>query len=97
MQVRFDGDVTLLADSKNHGAGPVITLTGAQWGAFLAETLGATPSADAGVTITPLADGGQAVRAADGTELRFTAAEWAAFRAGVADGEFDRPAVIELA
>lgn len=96
VQAYFDGELTHLADSKNHGAGPVIVLTGTQWDVFLAETLGAAPSADAGVRISLLADGGRAVTAADGAELRFTTAEWAAFHAGVADGEFDRPVVVEL-
>ncbi|OHV64173.1 DUF397 domain-containing protein [Pseudofrankia sp. BMG5.36] len=45
------------------------------------------------VEVTPLPDGGRAVRDSkdpDGAVLRFTAAEWAAFLAGARDGEFDR-------
>jgi hypothetical protein len=44
------------------------------------------------VELSPLAGGGVAVRDSkdpDGPVLRFTAAEWAAFRAGEAAGEFD--------
>lgn len=43
------------------------------------------------VEIAELADGGRAVRDSKnptGPVLRFTAAEWAAFAAGVRDGEF---------
>jgi hypothetical protein len=44
------------------------------------------------VEVAPLADGGTAMRNSrhpDGAVLRFTAAEMAAFAAGVRDGEFD--------
>ncbi|MEU4578979.1 DUF397 domain-containing protein [Nonomuraea sp. NPDC023979] len=48
------------------------------------------------VEVSPLADGGVAVRdskAPDGLTLAFTAPEWAAFLAGVRDGEFDQEAL----
>lgn len=44
------------------------------------------------VELAPLPEGGVAVRDskdADGPVLRFTPAEWAAFAAGMAAGEFD--------
>jgi hypothetical protein len=44
------------------------------------------------VEVAQLDDGGRAVRDSknpDGPVLRFTPAEWAAFTAGVRDGEFD--------
>lgn len=44
------------------------------------------------VEVAPLPDGGRAVRDSkdpSGPALIFTPAEWAAFTAGVADGEFD--------
>jgi hypothetical protein len=44
------------------------------------------------VEVAELADGGRAVRDSknpSGPALRFTPAEWAAFTAGVRDGEFD--------
>jgi hypothetical protein len=44
------------------------------------------------VEVGKLPDGGRAVRDSkdpDGPVLRFTPAEWAAFTAGVRDGEFD--------
>jgi len=90
VQVRFDDAAVLLADSKNRGRGPVITLSGSEWDDFVASALGAPPAA---VTITPITGGGRAVTAKDGTTLTYTAAEWNAFLAGAADGEFHRPAV----
>ena len=44
------------------------------------------------VEVTGLSDGGRAVRDSKdpaGPALRFTPGEWAAFTAGVRDGEFD--------
>ncbi len=44
------------------------------------------------VEVASLPDGGRAVRDSkdrQGPALRFTASEWAAFTAGVRDGEFD--------
>lgn len=48
--------------------------------------------ADACVEVAPLANGNVAVRDSkdqDGPVLVFTASEWAAFTAGIRDGEFD--------
>jgi hypothetical protein len=48
-------------------------------------------SENACVEVAPLPDGGRAGRDSkhpDGAVLRFTPAEWAAFTAGVRDGEF---------
>jgi hypothetical protein len=49
-------------------------------------------SENACVEVATLGDGGRAVRDSkdsSGPVLRFTPAEWAAFTAGVRDGEFD--------
>lgn len=89
VQVRFDGADVLLADSKDRGSGPVITLSGPEWEGFVAAALGAPP-ATATAAITPTAGGGRVVTAKDGTTLTYTAAEWNAFLAGAADGEFRR-------
>jgi Domain of unknown function (DUF397) len=46
------------------------------------------------VEVADLPGGGRAVRDSkdrQGTVLRFTASEWAAFTADVRDGEFDQP------
>lgn len=96
VQVRFDDAAALLADSKDRGRGPVITLSGPEWDAFVATALGAEPTPDAAVTITSTVGGGRVVLATDGTALTYTAAEWSAFLAGAADGEFRRPAVARM-
>lgn len=49
-------------------------------------------SENACVEVAPLPDGGRAIRDSKdpkGPALRFTPAEWAAFTAGIRDGEFD--------
>jgi hypothetical protein len=91
VQVRFLGGQVQIADSKDGGRGPVITVTGPDWDAFVATALGRPANPGAALTGTATDDGGQLVTAADGTTLRYTAAEWAAFLAGAADGEFRRP------
>lgn len=73
----------LLRDTKDHGMGPVITFTPDQWTAFLRE------ADTAAVTIHTVGTETHLRAAASGVTLRFTASEWAAFRAGVRDGEFD--------
>jgi hypothetical protein len=82
----------LLRDSKDHGTGPILTFTAAQWTAFLRETATGAPSRNGVVTVTHT-DAGTRIRAADGTVLRFTPGEWTAFRNGTLDGEFDTLAV----
>jgi hypothetical protein len=75
----------LLRDSKDHGTGPVLIFTTAQWVRFLDEIRSGGPSANGAVVVS-----GTTVRAvADDPVLHFTADEWAAFREGVRDGEFD--------
>lgn len=78
----------LLRDTKDHGAGPVIAFTAAQWSTFLAEAAGGAPSGNGAAVAEPSASG-VALVGADGVRLAFTPSEWAAFRAGVHDGEFD--------
>ncbi|MGI5129081.1 DUF397 domain-containing protein [Pseudonocardia sp. CA-107938] len=77
----------LLRDTKDHGSGPVIAFSPAQWSAFLAEVAADAPSANGAATAEP-SESGVALHAPDGVTLRFTPSEWAAFRAGVRDGEF---------
>ncbi|ASF10852.1 putative regulatory protein [Nocardia brasiliensis NBRC 14402] len=72
--------------SVNSGAN--VDLSGATW-----RTAGATAGNDS-VEVALLAEGHVALRDGknpDGPVLVFTPAEWAAFTAGVQDGEFDRP------
>ncbi|WP_378735144.1 DUF397 domain-containing protein [Nocardia brasiliensis] len=72
--------------SINSGAN--VDLTGATW-----RKAGAGAGNDS-VEVAQLADGHVGLRDGknpDGPVLVFTPAEWAAFTAGVHDGEFDRP------
>lgn len=89
VQVRFDGAYVQIADSKDRGRGPIITVSGPDWDDFVADALGGQPAA--ALTISAADDGGCAVTGPDGTALHYTAAEWTAFLAGAADGEFRRP------
>ncbi|WP_228786499.1 DUF397 domain-containing protein [Nocardia terpenica] len=96
VEVAFDDDRVLIRDSKylrnpanDPASQPVITMSAADWSAFLG-------AATAGIHITQhdlptieRADTGEvSLRAADGTVLTYTAAEWLAFTSGVRDGEF---------
>jgi Domain of unknown function (DUF397) len=92
VQVRFVGGTVQVADSKDRGRGPVITVPGRAWDAFVAAALGAPAAVDAVLASAPAPDGGRTVTGPDGTELRYTRVEWSAFLAGAADGEFRRPA-----
>ncbi|WP_068060654.1 DUF397 domain-containing protein [Nocardia xishanensis] len=67
--------------------GAAVDLTGAEWRA-------AGGAGSGGVEVALLAAGHVALRSAedpDGHVLVFTPGEWAAFTAGVHDGEFDLP------
>ncbi|MEU2256361.1 DUF397 domain-containing protein [Nocardia xishanensis] len=67
--------------------GATVDLTGAEW-------RGAGGAGSGGVEVALLAAGHVALRSAedpDGHVLVFTPEEWAAFTAGVHDGEFDLP------
>lgn len=94
VQVRFDGEQVLVADSKDRGAGPVITVDGRAWDEFVVAALSGEPEPTDALCSAPLPDRGRTVVAEDGTTLYFTRAEWDAFIAGAADGEFRRPAVV---
>ena len=89
VQVRFvASDVQRRLQGCGHG--PVITVSGTEWDAFVATSLGSLVTPGAELTSRPLVGGGRAVIGPGGA-LRFTAPEWAAFLAGAADGEFRRP------
>jgi|GEM_PF-362845 len=79
----------LLRDTKDHGTGPVVTFTAAQWAAFLREAATAATSANGAVSVEHDGAGTRVSAAPTGAVLRFTPGEWAAFRNGVRDGEFD--------
>jgi hypothetical protein len=94
VEVRFDGDVVLVRDSKYDGptaAQPVITIPARNWAEFLMVVAGRVgSSSELGVpTIeTDPATGSAIVRDAAGTELVYTPHEWDAFMAGINVGEF---------
>ncbi|MPZ67704.1 MAG: DUF397 domain-containing protein [Pseudonocardiaceae bacterium] len=87
VEVDFTTDSAELRDTKDHGAGPVLHFTPAQWSAFLHEVLADLPSSNGAVEVSHRGDR-TVVVALNGT-LVFTRGEWAAFLAGVHDGEFD--------
>lgn len=73
--------------------GTKVDLSGARWVSGATGEGAATPGAHS-VEIAMLADGHVGMRDGknpDGPVLVFTPGEWAAFTAGVRDGEFDRP------
>ncbi|MGI5125239.1 DUF397 domain-containing protein [Pseudonocardia sp. CA-107938] len=88
VEVRFDGDDVLVADSKQHGRGPEIRFARAAWDAFVAAVVGGGAPAGGDLAVVPGADGGRALVASTGVRLEFTAREWAAFVAGARNGEF---------
>ncbi|MGW6333861.1 DUF397 domain-containing protein [Nocardia rhamnosiphila] len=73
--------------------GTNVDLSGARWVSGATGEGAATPGAHS-VEIAMLAGGHVGMRDGknpDGPVLVFTPGEWAAFTAGVRDGEFDRP------
>lgn len=92
VQVRFVGNAVQVADSRDRGNGPVITVAGQGWDEFVAAALDEPGARVGALTSAPTPDGGRVVNGSDGTELRYTPAEWRAFLAGAADGEFRRTA-----
>ncbi|MFD5175691.1 DUF397 domain-containing protein [Nocardia sp. NPDC058379] len=92
VEVRFDGDIVQIRDSKfrrdPYNAGldePIITVETALWTAFLHCLLSTRRHPDLVAQVAP--DGSATLRH-DDVLLRFTAGEWQAFVAGVRDDEF---------
>jgi hypothetical protein len=83
VEVAPTADGVLVRDTKDHGNGPVISFTAAAWADFLRDVREGNPSAT--IETQPA---GTSLHSA-GTTLRFTLAEWNAFRAGVLDGDFE--------
>ncbi|NKY54514.1 DUF397 domain-containing protein [Nocardia vermiculata] len=92
VEVAFDGDVVLVRDDKYDGPPdlqPTVAVPAAAWPMFLESALGAEiQGGSIAVPDIATAAAGAVVRDAVGTALEFTAAEWAAFVAGVRAGEF---------
>ncbi|WP_063050332.1 DUF397 domain-containing protein [Nocardia arthritidis] len=98
VEVRFDGDAVLIRDSKyrrnpaNHpGDEPVITVTAAEWIAFL-DAVRTRGRSNGELRAHPVADGHTALRHG-GITLTYNSEEWNAFLLGAHDGEFDRAVV----
>ena len=79
----------LLRDTKDGGAGPVVAFTPDQWTAFVREVAAGSSSTNGAVTVHAVGTETHLNAVESGVTLRFTPSEWAAFRAGVRDGEFD--------
>ncbi len=96
VEVKLEREQASVRDSKLVGSGdepgtnaPVITVDRIEWTAFLDDVrTGATRRCQA-ITLAPATDGSAILTCTrSGTSLGFDAAEWAAFSAGVAAGEF---------
>ncbi|WP_067826403.1 DUF397 domain-containing protein [Nocardia inohanensis] len=95
VEVRFDGAVVLIRDSKFRRdperrleTEPVITVTAPEWMSFLGVVLGCgTDPVDLTARLRP--DGHTELRHGEIT-LVYTPGEWDAFLAGAQDGEFNR-------
>lgn len=88
----FIRDSKFARDSRNRPEHePVIEMPASAWVSFRTAVLcGDMGSAGAGHPSIEELHGGEVVlRGADGTALAFTPEEWAAFRTGLAAGEFD--------
>lgn len=91
VEVDFTAAGVEMRDSKDHGAGPVLHLTPAQWSRFVDEVLADLPSANGAVGVTRRGD--RTAVAGREAMLLFTRGEWSAFLAGARDGEFNYDAV----
>jgi len=97
VEIKFGDGVVLIRDSKfardpmnDPVDQPIISVPIYSWNIFLENVSGRSVGVGSGVpSILPLGDGGAALRCrATGVTLSYTRAEWEAFRAGVALGEF---------
>lgn len=92
VEVFFDTGLVRIRDSKNGGAGPVLTVPAVHWASFLDEVTGRRPAgSNPAIQITCNAGGGATLRelCAPSQLLSYTQGEWSAFVVGVRDGEFD--------
>lgn len=95
VEVCFGADLVYIRDSKDRGAGPVLSVPAGDWAMFLDEVAGrAHAGSDAVIKIVIGADGGASLHARSNPEtaLSYTPGEWSAFVAGVRNAEFDLPA-----
>ncbi len=95
VEVNFDGDLVHIRDTKDHGAGPVITIGVEHWPGVLAEALGhAEAGSNHAVHLQQTEDGGMRLSArGNDSALSYTSSEWRAFVAGAMQGQFDHPRI----
>lgn len=94
VEVCFGTDLVHIRDSKDCGAGPVITIGAEDWARFLDEAAGRAPvGSNTVIKIVIGADGGASLHAQSdpGESLSYTPGEWSAFVAGIRNAEFDLP------
>jgi hypothetical protein len=97
VEVCFNTDIVLIRDSKylrnpanDPALQPIIKIAAATWRSFLETVASGEQDTRPGIpAIEQHRDGGATLRADDGTALTYTAAEWAAFTAGVRAREFE--------
>lgn len=100
VEVCFGADLVYIRDSKDRGAGPVLSVPARHWARFLDEVAGRAPvGSNTLIQIVVDADGGASLRAHGnpGNVLSYTPGEWSAFVAGVRSAEFDLPCAEVLA
>jgi hypothetical protein len=90
VEVRFDGVLVHVRDTKDRGKGPVISAPSAAWPAFVDEVLGkAVAGSNRAVHIAHQHNGTVQLHALDyAATLTYTSDEWTAFKAGAAAGQF---------
>lgn len=94
VEVCFGTDLVHIRDSKDHGAGPVLSVPAGHWARFLDEVVGRAPvDSNTVIKIVIGADGGASLHARSNPDkiLSYTPGEWSAFVAGVCNAEFDLP------
>src|SRR5690606_29361798 len=94
VEVCFGTDLVHIRDSKDCGAGPVLSVPADHWARFLDEVAGRAPvGSSAVIKIVIGADGGASLQARSNPDktLSYTPGEWSAFVAGVRNAEFDLP------
>ncbi|BDU04604.1 DUF397 domain-containing protein [Nocardia cyriacigeorgica] len=96
VEIRFDGDVVRIRDSKYQGdpsAQPEIALPVSRWEAFLDQVMHLAQT-EGGLPLVREDDCGNVCIRDDtvGVVLTYTTTEWAAFTAGIRSGEFARTA-----
>jgi hypothetical protein len=79
----------VVARHSKHPTAGTITFPFGAWAAFVREARESLPSTNGVVTVAMVGTDTHVRSLHTGVELRFDQAEWSAFVAGAADGEFD--------